>query len=423
MPTRRKKSQQVEEQPPVATPGGYAASGGASDVPAASFKIGSVIEPCSKHEGTIICLHGLDDHSGYWHPFFAAFKSAGANLSGIRCVLLEAPRRSVWGERMAAWFEYLSDFSGLDKEDSINQNHLLEMRSALHRLMEEEAQRLQAIHEEPGMRRVVLLGSSQGGSMACDAALTLAGDVLPAGVAVLRSLVLGHTAEAARTLHRGARLPLLAVSGDCDDTFDLRLVKRNLAAVRDFADVSHCTVAGLDHMTSYDAEETLVAIKFLAQLLNFSFDPKVEPKQLEQAFPDSAAEKAWKDLNDREQLLAARLIGSHSEQAWDDGTGKVWSLKWQQLSYLQQGAARQLGFTEATWNTTGGASDDPACDKSWADLTEGERELAKKLGVNGANAWDNGTAPVWCKNWMKLTEQQRKAAEQLGFTQKTWDDS
>eukprot|EP00971_Amphidinium_carterae_P124016 2456106-Amphidinium_carterae.1 len=36
-----------------------------------------------------------------------------------------------------------------------------------------------------------------------------------------------------------------------------------------------------------------------------------------------------------------------------------------------------------------------AKDKDWANLTEDERQVAKQLGINGGNAWDSGTAPVW----------------------------
>mmetsp|Transcript_91895 Transcript_91895/g.163601 ORF Transcript_91895/g.163601 Transcript_91895/m.163601 type:complete len:406 (+) Transcript_91895:46-1263(+) len=395
-----------------------------AEVPATELKIGAVVEPTSQHQASIICLHGLGDLSTYWAPIIEASKLA-MDISGIRWICLEAPRRRLWGEQMSAWFEYITDRSGEDQEDVVNETHVVEVRGALHEMIEAEARHLQEISGKT-RAAVFLLGSSQGGCAACDAALTLATDSV-AGVAMLRSLVLGSTLHACAETAASAsvrRVPLLAVSGNVDDTFLLTLVKRNLAAAKPLVDSEHVVVEGLHHMTSYSSQEMFALLRFIARHLQLEFNSRIGPDALAKALPDERpCDKDWDQMTDGERRLAAQMLGgSRSASAWDNGTAKVWSLSWASLSELQKRAAKSLGFTEASWSERDAASaQDPSCDKSWVDLSDEERALAKRLGINGAKAWDDGTAPVWSKSWRKLENQQRQAAEKLGYTQASWD--
>ena len=193
-----------------------------------------------------------------------------------------------------------------------------------------------------------------------------------------------------------------------------------MAKIKRAARVEHVIIKGLTHASIYDAEEILTVAKFLAQRFELNFKVKDALQEL-QAFlaEQEAALKSWADLSESEQRLAARL-GIQTAAAWDEGTAKVWEKQWEQLSFLQRQAAQGLGFTPDSWNKKD-TSKDPACDKSWDDLTEEERSFATKLGVKSKNAWDNGTAPVWNKTWKKLSNAERKAAEQLGFTEKSWN--
>ncbi|CAJ1329340.1 unnamed protein product [Effrenium voratum] len=370
-----------------------------------------ILEPKAEHKGTILCLHGLGDSSKYWEQFFEALCTS-QDLAGIRCLALDAPRRLVWGERQAAWFEYLSDKSGTEEEDEINEKDLEETCRALHAWI---------LREAASGLPVLLLGSSQGGSVACHAALTAAAPL--AGVAMLRSLVLSATAKAAATRQK---LPLLAVSGASDDVFLLPLVERNLKSIAGFAQVKHQVIEGLDHMTEYDAQELALVAGFIAERLKAPLGSDLKARLAQWTSARCPRSKAWEQLTDSE-LRMARQLGCKCAANWDEASAKVWELKWDQLSHLQRQAAAALGFTADDWDgdkadAADGASGDPAADRSWEDLDDDMRALAAKLGVKSRRAWDEGTAPVWQKLWRKLSPAEKKAAEALGFTQPRWDE-
>ena len=52
---------------------------------------------------------------------------------------------------MHAWFEYFTDRSGENREDDINESHLVELRDVLHTLIWEEAGKLRM---HGGCRRI-----------------------------------------------------------------------------------------------------------------------------------------------------------------------------------------------------------------------------------------------------------------------------
>merc|ERR1712080_619193 len=114
--------------------------------------------------------------------YYQALKLAGVRTSGLRWIVLDAPKRTVWGERMAAWFEYKTNRDGEDLEDEISEADLVSMRTEIQALVQQEATKLQdAALASPDNgsasqpSRIVLVGSSQGASMALDVALTMPG--------------------------------------------------------------------------------------------------------------------------------------------------------------------------------------------------------------------------------------------------------
>jgi len=309
-------------------------------------------------------------------------------------------------------------------EDDINEAHLRAIRGALHELVEEEARRLEDVG---GRSRVLLVGSSQGGSAALDAALTMPGSRRVAGAVLLRSLALGATA---RDVAAGARgdaegpVPVVAVSGKADETFAVSLARRQLAALGSAISLSHSVLESLDHEREYDAREVALTINFIAEHLGLGLGACTRPEAVAGHLPpELPGSRAWASLSDAEQLLAARL-GISNESAWDDGNAAVWSKAWSDLTYLQRKAAHALGYRQHSWNEGDNSANDkvPARDKSWAALSEEELKAARRLGVTGGNAWDNGTAPVWSKSWAKLSQEQRKAAEQLGWDATSWNE-
>ena len=61
-------------------------------------------------------------------------------------------------------------------------------------------------------------------------------------------------------------------------------------------------------------------------------------------------------------------------------------------------------------------------EKAWADLHEGQKIAAARLGAAGAEEWDNFTAKVWRLAWVDLSVDQQAAAYELGLNEATWAD-
>merc|ERR1712232_642761 len=103
-------------------------------------------------------------------------------------IALNAPKRKLWDDRLPAWFEYFTDRCGEEVEDDISEEDLASTRTALHTMVSQEAEKMRAAGT--ATPNVLLAGSSQGGSVALDAALTFTmhgNDCAVKGVAMLRS--------------------------------------------------------------------------------------------------------------------------------------------------------------------------------------------------------------------------------------------
>ena len=164
---------------------------------------------------------------------------------GLRCVCPAAPQRQIScysddSPRMAAWYDYLSDFSGdgrPDLEEEIDADHVRQARQALHALLEREL----ALLRGDG-RRLFVLGYSQGGCMALDAGLTARHEL--GGIIALRGHLMSATVVPAATERRTQRV--LAYHGEEDATIACALARRLSARV---------SAAG--HALSFDAQPGL----------------------------------------------------------------------------------------------------------------------------------------------------------------------
>ena len=129
---------------------------------------------------------------------------------------------------------------------------------------------------------------------------------------------------------------------------------------------------------------------------------------------------------------AAAAIG-YDGPLWDAGeTPPAAALRFAALSTDQRSAVLVLGYTQASWDAevdeaTGGAAAHPpeqaaaaagetaGKDKSWADMTTGEKRAASVIGFDEA-AWEEGRVPVLCTHdWDSLEGQHRSAAIVLGY--------
>jgi predicted esterase len=242
---------------------------------------------------------------------------------------------------MNAWFEYFTDFGGKDKEDDINERHLAEMRGLLHSVIQDEANKLR---NRGGARRVMLVGSSQGGSAAFDAALTWEGSEPLAGVVLLRSLPLGATAQAVvrNPRVRDYRSNVLVISGGADKTFILSLVQRQVRRFRDLAHIRQEVVPRLNHNRNYDKRERVEAANFISSRLGLGSNDAA-------ALTAEADKKSWADLN-KVQRRWAKQLGVKGAHGWDSGTSSVWYASWRRLSHAQRRAAEHLGYTAHSWD-------------------------------------------------------------------------
>eukprot|EP00928_Gymnodinium_smaydae_P032018 TRINITY_DN23309_c0_g1_i1.p1 TRINITY_DN23309_c0_g1~~TRINITY_DN23309_c0_g1_i1.p1 ORF type:complete len:459 (+),score=89.32 TRINITY_DN23309_c0_g1_i1:113-1489(+) len=319
----------------------------------AAFEV-TEIAPTSLHTASVILLHGFGDSSESWSGLIRAVHQTGDKSSGVRWLCLDAPKRGSRNDEGPAWFEYITNRGGEMEEDEINEQQLFEVRQELHALIRREMERLR---HRGGPRQVMLVGFSQGGSTALDAALTLPGARPLGGVAMLRSLALGVTARDAAVLasrpgHPRPKTPVLVVSAEEDDVFLLPLVGQQLKQVRAHVDLVHREVIpGLDHVTEHPRETARVAA-FVVQRLGLSgssmvVDEQSLEKELQARLP--ARLRGWDELSDDERL-SALMLGCKTQEDWEMSWSGAMMKYWEELSPLEKGAAEKLGWDGDTWD-------------------------------------------------------------------------
>merc|ERR1719410_2635402 len=110
-------------------------------------------------------------------------------------------------------------------------------------------------------------------------------------------------------------------------------------------------------------------------------DPSECPLHVDQKF--------WADLTDHEKELAKKV--GYNQTTWDrtGGTGDYWEYNpldemwWGCMSHTERYVLRELGYDMLSWDGYSGGPDPSECllhvdQKFWADLTDHEKELAKK---------------------------------------------
>nr|AGZ15437.1 TeCe [Isochrysis galbana] len=132
-----------------------------------------VIEPSGPHTHTAILLHGMycsPESSDTFVGLPAAVKSLGL-LPGIKYVFPHAPRRTIsWPTgpeaNVASWYNYYTRRDGELEHDVLNEAHLASQTRRIHSIVEREAALLGG-----DARRIMLGGSSQGGTVALHATI------------------------------------------------------------------------------------------------------------------------------------------------------------------------------------------------------------------------------------------------------------
>ena len=193
--------------------------------------------PQQCHTHTAVLLHGFAQEPARKRQRRVVLPLEGElvlplqrRFPGLRCVCPAAPQRQIScysddSPRMAAWYDYLSDFSGdgrPDLEEEIDADHVRQARQALHALLERELAPLRG-----DAQRLFVLGYSQGGCMALDAGLTARHEL--GGIIALRGHLMSATDVPTATERRTQRV--LAYHGAEDETIGCALARRLSARV------------------------------------------------------------------------------------------------------------------------------------------------------------------------------------------------
>lgn len=133
----------------------------------------------------VILLHGMYGNSNEFKYLLNCNK-----FEHIKFILLDSPKQDInWPtgieKNVKSWYNYYTDYSGVNKFDKISINDLNNITKQIHNLIDTEIN----ILKDPS--KIIIGGSSQGGTVAFHAALTYP-EIL-GGVISLRSILLDNT--------------------------------------------------------------------------------------------------------------------------------------------------------------------------------------------------------------------------------------
>ena len=225
-----------------------------------------VIEPTAAHAFSVVCCHPFCmSPEEYAADVLPRLAKAALDVSRVRFVFLQAPRRKIscydGNPSERAWHDYLTDHGGdegrPELEEEINGAHLATCRAQIHRAVDAEAAALAAAG---GLRRVALMGESQGACVAADAAVTHRGPGAPAGVFCSYGQLYKPTPVATPS-KKQAQLRFYAFHGAGDRCIAASLAMRSYAQLIDagYRRVSIHVEPKLTHSQRSAAEDALLA--------------------------------------------------------------------------------------------------------------------------------------------------------------------
>ena len=232
-----------------------------------------VVEPRAKHTCSIVLLHGFQmsaaKYARWWIKQCRNEPGSSSALEGARLIFMQSPMREIscYGKPrpvFPAWHDYFTDHGGAggrpDVEEKIDAIQLAECRAHIHRVIDEEVERLGG-----DASRVAVGGQSQGACTSLDAALTYRSDL--GGAFISFGMLYSRTAlaEARR------QLPIWAFHGAEDSIIASSLATRSHARLRDAGFQNCClhVAPTLEHCEPSCAE----ALFFLQALEDF-FTPQ-----------------------------------------------------------------------------------------------------------------------------------------------------
>ena len=228
-----------------------------------------VVEPRAKHTCSIVLLHGFQmsaaKYARWWIKQCRNEPGCSSALEGARLIFMQSPIREIscYGKPrpvFPAWHDYFTDHGGAggrpDVEEKIDAIQLAECRAHIHRVIDEEVERLGG-----DASRVAVGGQSQGACTSLDAALTYRSDLGGAFISFGMLYSCTALAEARR------QLPIWAFHGADDAVIAPNLATRSFARLLD-AGFQRCCLhvaPALEHCEPSTAE----ALFFLQALEDF----------------------------------------------------------------------------------------------------------------------------------------------------------
>ncbi len=138
-----------------------------------------------EHHLSVIMLHGMNNN---WKQFSYLYNNP--EFKNIKFILINANKMDIsWPNKkdfnVRSWYDYYTDYSGLNKYDKINLNHLKSINDYIHNLIDQEHQLLN------DYSKIIVGGSSQGGTIAWHSVLSYPFKI--GGIISLRSILLNYT--------------------------------------------------------------------------------------------------------------------------------------------------------------------------------------------------------------------------------------
>jgi predicted esterase len=183
-----------------------------------------VVQPSGLHTHTVILLHSMYCNAEMYARLYRRF---GHVATGFKFVFPRAPKRQIVmphgaEETNASWYSYISKNAEENRHDSIEAEHLAHQTARIHRILDREASLLGG-----DCRKLVLGGTSQGGTVAIHAAMSY-GATLGALVC-LRTAMLDSLTPI-ETSH--LPMPVFVFAGEKDAVYALTLQQRTFGMLQ-----------------------------------------------------------------------------------------------------------------------------------------------------------------------------------------------
>ena len=194
------------------------------------------------HKLSVIILHGM--YGNYQEMNYLK------RIKNIKFIFVDSKQMNIhWPQgkesNVKSWYNYYTDFTGLNKYDKIDLNDLKSSSRYIEDLIHQEYQLLK------NYSKIFLLGSSQGGTVVIHVALNIPFQL--GGVILLRSLLLNYT----KVPYKNQLTVYLFCAGK-DNVYIPKLYNRSFRRLKKRTKIVKVVDRYLDHSTNSSKEKEFV---------------------------------------------------------------------------------------------------------------------------------------------------------------------